>query len=71
MELEDLRKLFKEQKAVLIESYKAEGGGIGKDAEGFHVVLYTSDRSLLAASQPHMWKGVRIVFKEIGKLTPL
>jgi hypothetical protein len=70
MELEHLRKLFKEQKAALIESYQAEGGGIGKDEQGYYFVLYTSNPALLASPTPHFWNGVRLVFKYVGEIKP-
>lgn len=71
MELDELRRLFNEWKDALIKTYNADGGGIGKDDEGLHIVLYTSNPSLLQSSQPHFWNGQRIVFKYIGKVRPL
>lgn len=66
--LEEVRRCFHARKQELMDKYKAQGGGIGKDeAGGYMIVLYLAS-SKGQPSEPVEVDGIPIQFKITGRM---
>ena len=64
LSLEEIRAIFKEDKAALIKKYDAEGAGIGKDGDIYVIVVYPARKKANLKSEK--WKGIPVKIEVTG-----
>ncbi|MDO5972019.1 hypothetical protein Q4Q35_19640 [Flavivirga aquimarina] len=68
--LEDIRAVFKQDKALIIEKYNATGAGIGKDGTQYVIVVYLENKLKPNEKVISNWKGIPIKLEFIGTIKP-
>lgn len=65
--MEEIRNVFRQDKAEIILKYNASGAGIGKRDEVYVIVVYVNPKTLSKPQDTH-WKCIPLVFENIGEV---
>ncbi len=65
--MQEIREVFKADKAVIIEKYGASGAGIGKRKGLIVIVVYVAPETLSRPLDTH-WKNIPLIFENIGEV---
>ena len=65
--MQEIRRVFQEDKAKIIKEYGASGAGIGKRDELIVIVVYVDPKTLAKPLDTH-WKDIPLVYEDIGEV---
>lgn len=66
--LEDVRKIFAEDKAEIIEKYGGTGAGIGARNDHYTIIVYRDQPTDTSITEVEIWKDVPVAVHYTGQM---